>query len=354
MQLNSTYLYPNVVDVFLNLSASWQAERYRNVYNRNVKVYRGGDNRIDIQIRNSDQKPIPVTTGYVPVFVLVDKRQEQILKSDIIVDDAATGKAHITISSTMLRDIAPGPYQYSIILEARTGMVVTERKPTYIDSQYGAYATIEIYGDLYGEPVNSLEVTKFNKESPNSTGYAGAPFYVSSLINANYDSTFANSNHTFAIYFTEYSGTVVIQASLDDNATPSNWTEVATLSPEEQSGLMYVNVEGKWRWFRIKHTPGDVSSAADFIIAQTLANTYDVDIRTPGSGYQAGDTITITGDRLGGGTTGQDLIITVETVGILGQIETISWTGNSYTGIQTFVLSGTIANTGSLDKILYR
>jgi hypothetical protein len=81
MQLNSTYLYPNVVDVFLNLSATWQAERYRNVYNRNVKIYRGGDNRIDIQMKNSDQKAIPITTGYIPVFVLVNAEQEQVFKT---------------------------------------------------------------------------------------------------------------------------------------------------------------------------------------------------------------------------------------------------------------------------------
>jgi hypothetical protein len=354
MQLNSTYLYPNVVDVFLNLSATWQAERYRNVYNRNVKIYRGGDNRIDIQMKNSDQKAIPITAGYVPVFVLVNAEQEQVFKTDITVDNATTGKAHVTLSSAVLRDIAVGSYQYSIILEARTGTIVTERKPTYIDSQYGAYATIEIYGDLYGEPVNSIEVTKFNKESPASTGYPGAFFYVSSLINANYDSTFSYSYHTFSIHCTSYSGEIIVQASLDDSATPANWTDVATLYPSNQSDTMYVNVEGKWRWFRIKHTPGQASYIADFTVAQTLLNVYQVSVRTAGLGYQVGDIITILGSDLGGEAPGQNLVITVDSVGVNGQIQTVSWTGNSYSGVRTFVVSGTISNTGSLDKILYR
>ena len=56
MHLISVYLYQNKIDVFTNAATAWQTERYRRVYNRNIKIYRGVDNRIDIQVRNSDQK----------------------------------------------------------------------------------------------------------------------------------------------------------------------------------------------------------------------------------------------------------------------------------------------------------
>jgi hypothetical protein len=57
MQFNPVYLYPNKVDVFTTPSDIWSTERYRRVYNRNLKIFRGVDNRIDIQVRNSDKKP---------------------------------------------------------------------------------------------------------------------------------------------------------------------------------------------------------------------------------------------------------------------------------------------------------
>jgi hypothetical protein len=69
MQLNSVYLYPNKVDVFTNLGA-WKTERYRRVYNRNLKIYRSVDNRIDFQVRNSDEKATSIENYYI-VFKLI-------------------------------------------------------------------------------------------------------------------------------------------------------------------------------------------------------------------------------------------------------------------------------------------
>ena len=75
MQLISVYLYPNKIDVFTNASAAWQTKRYRRVYNRNIKIYRGVDNRIDLQVRNSDEKAAD-TTGSTLVFNLVERETQ--------------------------------------------------------------------------------------------------------------------------------------------------------------------------------------------------------------------------------------------------------------------------------------
>lgn len=357
MQLNPVYLYPNKVNVYLNLSSAWQTERYRNVYNRTLKLYRGGDNRVDFQVKNSDQKPIEIT-GYQPVFVLVNQLEEQILKKDATIQSAATGKIYVTLSESDLWSIDKGFYRYSLILEARTandfGYSVTERKPTYIDSQYGISAPVEVFGDISGEPVPSVEVNIFKETRPSSVGEEEPTFFTSSIIDAEYHTRKASAVHTFAFYMTNYTGEILIEASLSEGGNPSTWTELNSFQVSERSEPFYHNVEGKYRWFRVKHLPNQIDSIADFTIQQTILGYYLVDVNNAGSEYSVGDTLTVLGNILGGETPTNDLTIVVETVDNSGRILTISHNGVSYNGVQTFVRSGELSNQGTFDKVLYR
>lgn len=257
MQPNSFYLYPTLVDVFLNLSSEWVNERYRNVYNKNLKVHRGGDNRIDLRLKNSDQKAISFT-GYIPVFILSNKDSKQILKKDAVTVDAATGKSYVLLTEQDLWDLDPGYYTYSIVLESRidsgSDYIVSERKVTYIDSQYGSKAILEILTSVQGDVVDSLEITKFSETRPSSVGEDESTFFTSSLIDADYETTNSQSSHTFVYYLNSYTGNVKLQGSLDESATPKIWNDLLDFDFVEEN-IYYHNVVGKYRWFRVVHTP---------------------------------------------------------------------------------------------------
>jgi len=354
MQTISCYLYPNRVDVFTNVSADWLTERYRRVYNHNLKLYRGVDNKVDFQVKNSDQKASNIGTLSV-VFSLVGKEtQELILKKDCTVVDAAAGRITVTILENEIIDTEPGFYQFSLHTEARINngdgtYSVTTRKALYIDSQYGTSATVEVNGDITGEPINSVKIVEFNERG----AYDEQKFYYSSLIKANPELTVPQSQHTFQFKMTDYTGQIVIEASQETSSAPKEWFPVLSVDINEQNSH-YENVEGKFNWFRVKHIPAGSASVATFTIAQTILNVYEVSIGAPGRGYSVGDTVLIKGDRLGGETPTNDLIITVEAVDTQGIITDISRTGLSYNGVRTFVLSGETLNIGSLDEILYR
>jgi len=87
-------------------------------------------------------------------------------------------------------------------------------------------------------------ITTFNTEST---------YKVSSIIDAKPHLNNNSALHTFAFYGTAYSGSVVIQASMDENTTTGNWIDLATI-PLTNSSISYKNIEGVWSWFRIKHT----------------------------------------------------------------------------------------------------
>jgi hypothetical protein len=359
MQFNPVYLYSNKLDVYTSTPGSWSTERYRRVYNRNLKIFRGVDNRIDIQVRNADQKTSNIV-GSTLVFNLVSRDSKKlVLQKDFDAMDLSSGKVTITITEEELLDLNNGSYNYSIIKEIRstidsTDYKVTSRMPLYMDSQYDTVGTLEISGDVYGDVDPSLVIDTFDYTNPFTIGDTTPAFYVSAIIDAKPKVNTGNSLHTFQFYSTNYDGSVVIQGSLDNQgATPRerSWADIISVDLTSES---YKNIVGKWNWFRIKHIPTGGSNTATFVISQNLDYSYTVQPNNRGANYQVGNTILIEGNKLGGELVTNDLVITVTGIGTNGQISSIDWTGSSYPGVKTFVLSGTASNIGTIDKILYR
>ena len=265
MQFNSVYLYANKLDVFTSPSDIWSTERYRKVYNRNLKIYRGVDNRIDIQVRNSDQKASNIV-GSTLVFNLVSRdTKDLVLQKDFAAMDLATGKVTVNLTEQELLNLDNGYYQYSITKEVRstidsTDYKVTSRLPLYVDSQYDTIGTLEISGDVYGDVAASLVVDTFNYTNPFSQGDDTPKWYESAIIDANPKINTGDASHTFQFYSTNYTGTVTIQGSLDNQgATPrhNKWVDITTV---DLATTKYKNVVGKYNWFRIKHVPATLNT----------------------------------------------------------------------------------------------
>lgn len=357
MQFNPVYLYSNKLDVFTNPLDSWTTERYRKVYNRNLKIYRSVDNRIDVQVRNSDQKASNITGSTLVLNLVTRETNDLILQKDFTSMDLATGKVTVTLTEIELLDIDSGSYDYSIVKEVRetidsTDYHVISRIPMYMDSDYDAVGTIEILGDVLGEVSPSVVIDKFEYINPFTVGNEDPRIYISSIVDAKPTFNSAGTLHTFQFYSSNYRGTAIIQGSLDEQgATPRNWFDITTIDLTTQR---YKNVTGKYNWFRIKHLPTQSSSTSTFTISQTMLLTYNVNVGNAGKGYEIGNTIIIPGNRLGGELGTNDLIITVSAIDSIGGITGISWTGLSYNGVRTFVLADTNIVVGSIDKILYR
>jgi hypothetical protein len=327
------------------------------VYNRNLKIYRSVDNRIDVQVRNSDQKASNIT-GSTLVFNLVTREtKDLVFQKDFSSMDLVTGKVTVILTENEMLDIDSGFYDYSIVKEVResvdsTDYKVTSRIAMYMDSQYDTVGTIEVLGDVLGEVTPSVSIDKFEYINPFTAGSEDPKIYISSIVDAKPTFNSAGTLHTFQFYSSNYRGTVTIQGSLDEQgATPYKWVDISTIDLTTQR---YKNITGKYNWFRIKHLPTQSSSTATFTIAQTMLLDYNVSVGNAGKGYEIGNIILIPGNRLGGELGTNDLTITVSAVNDIGGITGINWTGLSYNGVKTFVLADTNIVVGSLDKVLYR
>jgi hypothetical protein len=73
MQVFKQYLLNNRVDLVANL-ADFVTE-YRQMYKRNVKVYKGIDNTVEFKILNADQKGIDIAANKEIRFDIIDSEQ---------------------------------------------------------------------------------------------------------------------------------------------------------------------------------------------------------------------------------------------------------------------------------------
>lgn len=369
MQLNPVYLYPNRISAYT--SSSWTTERFRQVYTRNVKIYRSTDNQLEFQVKNGDQKANNII-GTTIVFNLFNhETQSLLLTRDCETLSNISGNVRVVLSEKDLFDLEPGMYSYSLVQEVREvdvddSYTVISKKPLYIDEQFGAISTLEIVGDVQGGLRPTTIIKEFSYTNPTTVGENKELYFTSSMINARPKTTDPQSLHTFQFYFNDFDGSVAIQGSLSDSGDPKDWVDIPdsaispgtnNFTPNSGTSVVYKNVVGRYNWFRIKQT-GHQGRLAEFTInADPLTpSQYDVSIKNSGSGYQPGDVLIIEGKRLGGDSPDHNLTITVQTVSNDGSINTISVTGTpkASPNFRTYVLEPITDVTGRLDKILYR
>ena len=359
MQLNYYYLYRNQLDVFTSSTESWTQERYRKVYNRNTKLFRDTNNTIDFQLRNSDQQSINLSTSTL-VFNLISRTtQNLILQKDCIAVDPGIGRFQIQITERELYDIEPGFYDFTLVKEQRenidsTSYRTTSKEPLYINDNYDVKSTVEVHSSVQGEIYPSTKIENFTRINPEAIGQQDPQYFESTVISANPYVETASSFHTFQIFPNNYTGEIVIQGSLDNSASPENWIDLDITNIVQSSENFYVNIQGKYNHFRLKHTPGNTGQSGSFVIAQTFGGAYTVSIREDGLGYDIGDVVKIRGDELGGSSPQNDLTITITDIDVDGRMTDISFTGVSYPGVRTFVKAGDPVSVGVIDKVLYR
>lgn len=323
-------------------------------YQRPLIIYKGVDNLIQIDLRNQDQKKVTSTDTLV-ITVLDPRTQLRVFSSDFTRN--ANGTYETVITDVDLLDTTSGNYKFTLVLENRQisaeGYTVLSSRVCYSDSQFDAHGTLEIRDNVQGEFLDSFEMKKFKKVSPSSVGEIGSDRFESSIIDTGSITGPTKNFHTFQIYSNQYTGSIDFQASQDADPRPSDWVTLKSVTAVNQDSF-YVNLEGIYKWLRVVHIPNSAYSIGEFVVQQTILNSYNVDIRNGGIGYKVGDTITISGRRLGGESPTNDLTITVTKVNSRGTIEIISWSGISYNGVKTFVVLGNLNTAGTLDKILYR
>jgi hypothetical protein len=359
MQKISSYLYPNRIELLADL-AGFSTE-YTNVYQRTIKIYKGVDNVIELDVKNADQKRINITTSIDNMRVnLMDASGNAVGVYEVNVypqDGPKKGLAYFTIDADSLLGLDHQFLKYSV-----THTVAGNPQVLYGDTRFGAIGTIELVGSATSTLRSNRTYDSFSAE----IDLKGFPTWHSSAIPAKFYEAVPTETIQFDVDVKGLTGNVWIEATKQStiNTEAFKKGDIVYSFPDCNDTTDTLSSPdltiGDYQYFRVSYgTQLGNGIGAAFNVTQNNGD-YDVVVRTGGTGYAVGSQLKVFGSAIGGTDGVNDLIITVTSVdgastGFISSYSVssatgISWTGNAAPGTSTFVVTGKNV-TGTVDKI---
>lgn len=260
MQITPRYLVNNRINIIAN-DVGFVTE-YKPVYQRQLQVYRGIDNVLEFRLLNSDQKPINFL-GRTPKFQAFDENNNLVIEHDgvsVSGDDSATtrGLFQVTVTDNDLLNIKQQYLRYSIHLEN----VDRSKTLTYADSHFGSVGIIYVSSEAYPGPRDTYSITTFTQVTEDT------PYWTSETINAEPGINGNEALHTAVIYSQEYTGDIVVQATLDNQVTDtSQWADITTVSlAGTETTPTPVNFNGVFNHLRFKTTANPADTISKILV----------------------------------------------------------------------------------------
>ena len=230
MRKISCYLYPNRIELLADL-ASFNVE-YTNVYQRNVKIYKGVDNTIEFDIKNADQKrlelvtapsAVPPTVAAVTDIVLnvMDAQGNALPNSPYAVTPTSVkGIASATITSDDLTDLDDQFLRFSV-----TGIKGTETVILYADTRFGMAGTIELISDGMPIPKKEQVFTTYTGE----IDLDGNVINHFSVIPAKFYEAVKTEQLSFRIKVTGFIGTIWLEGTTNNTISVNSFLHATRL-----------------------------------------------------------------------------------------------------------------------------
>lgn len=260
MQFLPIYLYQNNLDVILDLDPTIQGVN-RVMYQRDLKIQKGIKNQVRIQFKNSDQKRINIYNTQTFVFSMFDAINQRLLLEKNLevleINTATKGLAQLTLTENDTVDLENSSYKFTVRLKDSDGTYL----PTYSNTYYDMSGTLQLRSDIYPTLQPSQEITSFQKSFNANTNlyeHKTRAIYSNPEYNGN------TALHTAAFYLNSYKGTVLIQATLNNDPDDLNkYSTIQTKTYNGFSGVDYVNFNGIYSYIQIMHIPNTQPGDSD-------------------------------------------------------------------------------------------
>ena len=346
MQKISFYLVPNRIKVTTDV-AGFNTE-LRQVYQRKIKIYKGIDNTIEFEVRNSDSRRDNVA-GYEIVVKFFDAERKNVFT---ITGQSITGKPGLmsaVVTRELIEKLDPQLLTFAAFLRNNN-----EERLLYSDADFNLSLTAEILNGLNEQDEFIEELTVFGwqfdrKRFVSEIGNFGT------LINDDYST--APQRAMSVSYEGDYQDIIEVYATSDKSTDPmGRWVRLEDWDTRVDETKTY---EGNYRFVRFMHGGPGPGFGAFFNIT-VVDGVYElVSVINRGQNYRPNDQVTIKGSRLGGDDGVNDLIITIGAINEhpLGSINSMSltWTGTATSdGYFRNVQASTTNSTSSIDKITIR
>jgi hypothetical protein len=219
------------------------------MYDGHHKLHKGIDNTLRFRIRDTDRKPIDLTTKTL-IFKMYDRQsRENVLFMYPNIENATKGLASLVIPTADSIMLPEGFYTFAMYtVEDGVEQII------YTDTYDNAKGVMEVVDDVYPEFEDSQESSIFFYDSIKhiSTVFDGAGNTIKS-----------KSLHTIAIYYEGFTGTVTIQGdlSIQPSSSDSDWFDLtprllydSSITVNNETGVQAFVVQANVNWLRVVYT----------------------------------------------------------------------------------------------------
>ena len=223
MQKISSYLYPNRVQLLVNL-AGFSTE-YTNVYQKNVRIYKGIDNTLEFDIKNADQKRIELVTDPVVTDIrltVLDTAGNELPGSPYTVEpsDTIKGIAIATIPAADTADLDNQYLQYNVRATKDGNDVLL-----YGDTRFGAMGRIELAGSVNAIPKTQRVYRDFTGE----INLQGEVIRRTAAIPTKFYEAVPTTEMNIHAFIKDFIGKIYIQATKDSTISVNSWLNAPKL-----------------------------------------------------------------------------------------------------------------------------
>ena len=236
------------------------------MYQRKLKIQKGFKDSIQIQFKNSDQKPVSINTATNYWFDMIDSSGRELVLSKqlTILDD------HVTTSTKGLALASFDPIDTINLTAASYKFVVKQDNgdgtftPAYSNTYYGITGDVEVVEDGFaiGYPIQTIGVDKLvtGKEydrNPNQMGYV----FVSEWVRPMERPTTQPTTSTAFVTLASFKGEVTVEATLDldpsgaGHANAQVFTVTNYVSTTPTQGVIQLTWNGPYTAVRFKVRP---------------------------------------------------------------------------------------------------
>jgi hypothetical protein len=339
MYSTQAYIYQQVTRVLLMDTGAGETfiYRYDPVYAKQLTINKGVDNVLLFEFINQQEKPVNITSNTFLFRVISTEGEKLLLEKEMVILNAPTGRAKVTLTSAELLEVLAQPANYSIQRTQPGGLT----EAVFTNAQAGARAPVNIVDSILPQHVPSapltiptiklsaqasLDGTAWGSYSP-GTYWSGNPNggnYWNSFANTEFYSSFiepVNAFTTVQLTLDGYTGTIKAQAAENYQSlwynvplgiNPDNPTGAESITYYNRTGTIYLNIIG-WHpilrlcfnnsIFAVPNQPG--TPALAYAITEGGVVT-GINLVDGGSGYLAPPKINIIGD--GAGATAEAII----------------------------------------------
>ena len=345
MYSTTLYLYQQITQVLsIDTGAGTTfTYRYNPVYAKVLTINKGIDNVLLFEFINQNEKPVNITGSSFVFRVINTEGTTVLLEQPLVILNAATGRAKVTLMASQVLDLLAQPAYYSIT--RASGNLL---EPVFVDAQSGSRAPLNVVDSVLPQYLPSRPLTiptvkisaQGSADGTSFGNYGGGNYWGGNPNGANYWNSFALTEYyssfikpiqgitTVQMTLDGYTGTIKAQAAADYESIPYNVTESTTYL--NHTGTIYLNIIGWHPLLRVCFNNsifavpgGNGMPAQAYAICEDGVVT-SIQLQNAGTGYLAPPKINILGE--GAGATAE------ATIGGEGEIASITVTngGSGY------------------------